>query len=78
MPRRPLGFWKERRHEPLDRHLREVIVQITSTGGIDLCAIGIRHDVSACYKVSRQVDQIPDLADAVVGLLDRYLVSSGR
>lgn len=59
----------------LDRHLREVIASVTSAEEIELCAIGIRHDVSAYYPVSRQVSQITDLADVVVKLLDQYLVS---
>lgn len=62
----------------LDRHLRRVIAQIQSSGGIELSAIGIRHDVSAFYPVSRRVDQIPDLADTMVELLDRYLVLGER
>ena len=32
-------------------HLRDVIARIGSTGGIELCAIGIRHDVSGLYPV---------------------------
>ncbi|KUJ84075.1 hypothetical protein AVO45_18420 [Ruegeria marisrubri] len=61
-----------------DRHLREVIAQIGSTGGIELCVVGFRHDVSACYQVRRRVGQIPDLADAVVNQLDRHLFSDRR
>ncbi len=59
----------------LDRHLRAVIGQIQSVGLIELCAIGIGHDVSAYYPVSRQIDQVGKLADAVIGILDQLLVT---
>lgn len=59
----------------LDSHLREVISQILDAGLIELCAIGIRHDVSTYYPVSRQINQIGDLADAMVDLLDNQLVA---
>jgi cobaltochelatase CobT len=60
----------------LDRHLRQVIQRLTANSGIELCAIGIRHDVSFYYPVSRKIEQIPELADAVVALLDSLLVSA--
>lgn len=59
----------------LDRHLRDVIAHVTDTGSIELCAIGIRHDVSSYYPVSRQVDQVTELADKTVELLDCLLVT---
>lgn len=62
----------------LDRHLRDVIARINTAGVIELSAIGIRHDVSSYYPVSRRVDQISDLADALVELLDSFLVSRRR
>ena len=52
-----------------------VIGQIQSVGLIELCAIGIGHDVSAYYPVSRQIDQVGKLADAVIGILDQLLVT---
>lgn len=62
----------------LDRHLREVIARVNAVGDIELCAIGIQHDVSGYYPVSRQIDQVSDLANVIVNLLDGYLVAGRR
>ena len=58
----------------LDRHLLETIGQIEALERIELCAIGIGHDVSKYYPVSQQVDRVEGLADAVVQLLDDLLI----
>ncbi|MFY2822480.1 cobaltochelatase CobT-related protein [Ruegeria sp. MALMAid1280] len=57
----------------LDRHLHEVIAHVGTNSSVQLCAIGIRHDVSAHYPISRRVDRVEDLADVVVDLLDQLL-----
>lgn len=62
----------------LDRHLRQVVSALNDTSLLELCAIGIKHDVSSYYQVSQRIDRVADLAEAVVDILDTCLIAGPR
>ena len=62
----------------LDSHLHTMIQNIIQTSPIELYAIGIKHDVGEYYPVSTQIDKVPELATAVVTLLDNILISRSK
>ena len=57
----------------LDRHLRDVIVQIESSSSIELAAIGVKHDVRKYYANSAQVDKVDALGEALIRMVDELL-----
>ena len=57
----------------LDRHLRDVIVQIESSGSIELAAIGVKHDVRKYYANSAQIDKVDALGEALIRMVDELL-----
>jgi cobaltochelatase CobT len=50
----------------LDKHLREVIAEIESRSEVELCAIGIGHDVTRWYQRAVTIKDVNDLASAMV------------
>jgi cobaltochelatase CobT len=58
----------------LERHLRSVIAAIERRGAVELCAIGIGHDVRAYYRRAVSLASADDLSEAIVtqliGLFD--------
>ncbi len=50
----------------LDRHLRETIAMIETGSGVELCAIGIGHDVTRWYRRACTITDVDQLAGAVV------------
>ena len=59
--------------EILDRHLREVIREIEGTSGVELAAIGVKHDVGGYYRNSVQIDNIENLGISLVSVIDKLL-----
>jgi cobaltochelatase CobT len=57
----------------LDRHLRDVIVQIESSDSIELAAIGVKHDVRKYYANSAQIDKVDALGEALIRMVDELL-----
>jgi cobaltochelatase CobT len=53
----------------LDRHLRQVIAQIEAESHIELCAIGIRHDVTRYYRRAVKIDDATELGAKLVAQL---------
>ncbi|MBI1363087.1 MAG: cobaltochelatase subunit CobT [Proteobacteria bacterium] len=73
----PVDYATDKHNEVnyLDRHLREVIIQIERTKQVELLAIGIGHDVRRYYKNAITIDDPSQLGMAlverVVGLFSR-------
>ena len=60
--------------EILDRHLRQVIGEVENpSSGIELAAIGVKHDVGRYYRNSVQIDQVENLGASLVSVIDRLL-----
>jgi len=59
--------------EILDRHLRKVIGEIEGTSGIELAAIGVKHDAGRYYRNSVQIDKIESLGASLVSVIDKLL-----
>lgn len=57
----------------LDRHLRDVIAEIESSGSIELAAIGVKHDVHKYYANSAQIDKVDALGEALVRMIDKLV-----
>ncbi|MGD9915513.1 MAG: hypothetical protein AB7S80_15655 [Rhizobiaceae bacterium] len=57
----------------LDRHLREVVGQIEASGGIELAAIGVKHDVSTYFRNSVQIDKVENLGESLLRMIDLHL-----
>lgn len=53
----------------LDRHLRKVIEQIERTAAVELCAIGIGHDVTRFYRRAVTIADVEQLGGAMVDQL---------
>ncbi|MEQ9813831.1 MAG: cobaltochelatase subunit CobT [Azospirillaceae bacterium] len=60
----------------LDRHLRQVIVEIGHLPGLELAAIGIGHDVSRYYPRSITIDDAGTLAQTLIETLGGLLLSA--
>jgi cobaltochelatase CobT len=59
--------------EILDRHLRQVIAEIENTSGIELAAIGVKHDVRRYYGNSIQIENIESLGTSLIAMIDKLL-----
>jgi len=66
--------------EILDRHLREVIHTLETSGDIDIAAIGIglEFDVAKYYSTSVTIHTAEDLGAALISLLERLLIDGAR
>jgi len=56
-----------------DRNLRQTAAGIETAGPIELCAIGIKHDVIVNYRIAMRVDEITGLGEALIDMLDQQL-----
>jgi len=61
------------RRDYLARHLHEVIAGIERTGAVQLCAIGIGHDVGRYYRRAMTVHDARELGPAMLAELDSLL-----
>jgi len=61
------------RRDYLARHLHEVIAGIERTRAVQLCAIGIGHDVSRYYRRAMTVHDARELGPAMLAELDSLL-----
>jgi len=59
--------------ELLDRHLRQVIAEIEGAGGIELAAIGVKHDVDGYYRNSVRIAEVEGLGASLVAMIDTLL-----
>ncbi len=59
--------------EILDRHLRQVIAEIEGSGGIELAAIGLKHDVDRYYRNCVRIAGIEGLGASLVAMIDTLL-----
>jgi len=59
--------------EMLDRHLREVIAEVEGSGGIELAAIGVKHDVDRYYRNSVRIAEVDNLGESLVAVIDTLL-----
>jgi cobaltochelatase CobT len=57
----------------LDRHLRQVIREIESSGAIELTAIGVKHEAGEYYRNSIHIDDPGKLGAGLIELVDRAL-----
>jgi cobaltochelatase CobT len=57
----------------LDRHLRCVIEKVERQGRVELCAIGIGHDVTRYYRRAVRIDNAEALGPALIETLDDLL-----
>ncbi len=55
----------------LERHLRDVIEYIEATSPVELCAIGIGHDVRRYYKRAVMINDVEHLASTMMGQLEQ-------
>jgi cobaltochelatase CobT len=64
----PVDYATDKHNEVnyLDRHLREVILQIERAKHVELLAIGIGHDVRRYYKNAITIDDPSQLGMALV------------
>ena len=53
----------------LERHLRRVIAEVESAGGVELAAIGIGHDVTRYYRRAVTLVDVEQLGGAIVDKL---------
>jgi cobaltochelatase CobT len=59
--------------EILDRHLREVIAEIETSGSIELAAIGVKHEAAKYYRNNAQIEKIDKLGEQLVRMVDVLL-----
>ncbi len=59
----------------LDRHLRQVIAGIQSSGAIELTAIGVKHDTDEYYPNSIRINQVENLGPGLIRMVDELLLS---
>jgi cobaltochelatase CobT len=59
--------------ELLDRHLRQVIAEIESSGALQLAAIGVKHDVDRYYRNCVRIADADGLGASLVEMIDRLL-----
>jgi cobaltochelatase CobT len=59
----------------LDRHLKSVVAELEASDDVRLAALGIGYDVSRYYSCFATVRTPEDLGVAMVGLLERTLLS---
>lgn len=62
----------------LDRHLRQVITEVETSGSIELAAVGVKHNVSTYYRNSVQIDNAENLGDSLVSIIDKLLSDSAN
>jgi cobaltochelatase CobT len=58
----------------LDRNLREVIREIETSGGIELAALGVKHDVSGYYRNHVHIENLEEIGDSLVQIIDSFLL----
>jgi cobaltochelatase CobT len=59
----------------LDRHLRQVIAGIQSSGAIELTAMGVKHDTGQYYPDCVRVDEVENLGPGLIRMVDELLLS---
>lgn len=59
--------------EILDRHLRQTITEIENSSGVELAAIGVKHDVQRYYRNSVRIDNVESLGASLVSVIDKLL-----
>ncbi len=59
----------------LDRHLRQAITGIQSSGAIELVAIGVKHDTGQFYPNSVRINELENLGPGLIGVVDQLLLS---
>lgn len=58
----------------LDRNLRSVILEIETCGGIELAALGVKHDVSGYYHNHVHIENLEQIGDSLVQIIDSFLL----
>jgi len=58
----------------LDRNLREAILEIESSGCIELGALGVKHDVSGYYRNHVHIENLEQIGDSLVQIVDGFLL----
>ncbi len=61
------------REDFLDRHLRDVIARIESTGDIKLVGVGIGFDTSTYYRTSSMISSVDDLGLSLIATLEEAI-----
>ena len=59
----------------LDRHLRQVIAGIQSSGAIELTAIGVKYDTCQYYPNGVRINEVENLGPGLIGMVDELLLS---
>jgi cobaltochelatase CobT len=58
----------------LDRNLRKVILEIETSGCIELAALGVKHDVSRYYPNHVRIEALEQIGDSLVQMIDGFLL----
>ena len=58
----------------LDRNLRKVILEIETSCGIELAALGVKHDVSGYYRNHVHIENLEQIGDSLVQIIDSFLL----
>lgn len=64
--------------EYLPRHLKSVLQNIEASGDIEICALGLAHDVERYYSLHEKIEVPEDLPVAIAALCERTLLPASR
>jgi cobaltochelatase CobT len=57
----------------LDRHLRQVIREVETSGAMELIAIGVKHEAGEYYRNSIHIEDPGKLGAGLIEMVDRTL-----